>query len=210
MPRRWRPTTFERQRQQHPLPARRECFAALAVDLAQDGAKLLQVFRRNEAVLREQLAVGRFVGEQFDHQPRHLDAGGFEVDIEPGVGEKLPNLRVLGQIGRSKRWLQRGAENDVVAHRQFVVVAIAIEQRHECASSGIMTLSRIRIRASSTRPESAGSASPATRLASPNANSSASISTRRSTVSACARTSSMPAPPEIDPSGIDVIDAVPG
>ena len=73
---------------------------ALGVYLRDQHPELRQVVRADEAVLVEHRAVGRDVGEQLDHQARHLGTRGVEVVEQSDVAQQLDDLAVAGEVGR--------------------------------------------------------------------------------------------------------------
>ena len=115
----------ERQRQEPGLFLVRRRGERAVGDLREQDPELGQVVGADEAVLVEEVAVRRDVGEQLDHESRHLHARGIEVVEQRrrhAAGRRTPGWRAGSPAGtraarRPEQQVLRDADVRVVARR---------------------------------------------------------------------------------------------
>src|SRR6266851_4040399 len=117
---------LEGQREQLAAILRFQRVAAGLVDAAEDGLELRQGAGADEAVLLEELVLGRQIGEQFDHRLRHLLAHGDEIVGQPDLVEDAQDIGVLGEEIEIEGGSDRRAEQQVLGERGVGVVALGV------------------------------------------------------------------------------------
>ena len=111
---------------------------ALAAQSLQQQADIGQLVGRDEAVLPEQRVVGRQVGEELDHGFSDGKAHAQQVLVQAEVLEDRLHVGIGGQIVAVELLADRRAEQEILRHRQVLVVFLGVERLDQAGIARVL------------------------------------------------------------------------